>query len=199
MSGQAHVQSVDAIEAFRVALADFENRMQGALDNLSSELRRAGGWLDSECPQYWKVQEKKAADAVHQAKLDLERCLMFPVASEKPACREERATLKRAQDRLDYCRQKKVLVRHWQAELNHEMFEFDGRIGHLKRILETELPTARARLQLIMRRVEGYQIERAPGATSAEMPSARVSTTPPSDSNSPQESVHDSQPSAGQE
>lgn len=174
MSSQAHVESVAALEAFRAALAAFESRMQGALDSLSAEVRRADGWLDFEAPPYWKEQEKKAHDAVHQARLELERCLMFPVADEKPTCREERANLKRAEQRLDYCREKKALVRHWQSELNHEMYEFDGRIGHLKRVLETDLPAARAKIQQIIRTIEGYQIERAPG--SAETVRSTVAT-----------------------
>jgi hypothetical protein len=162
MSGPAQVRSVDAIERFRVALVEFEHRATNALDELTAQVRRATDWLDHDCPAHWVKQEKTAADAVHQAKLDLERCLIFPIAGEKPACREERATLKAAKDRLDYCREKRQLVRHWRGILLHEVFEYLGRIGHLRRLLETELPTARAKLELIVRRVEGYTIERPP-------------------------------------
>jgi hypothetical protein len=63
---------------------------------------------------------------------------------------------------LAYCHEKKNLLRHWRGVLQHEAYEFQGRIGHLNRMLETELPAARAKLQLIIRRVEGYQIERPP-------------------------------------
>jgi hypothetical protein len=162
MSGPAQVRSVDAIERFRVALVEFEHRAQNALDNLTAELRRATDWLDGDCPAYWVQQEKAAADAVHQAKLDLERCLIFPVAGEKPSCREEKAVLRAAKDRQDYCREKRQLVRRWRGILQHEVFEYLGRIGHLRRLLETELPAARAKLELIIRRVEGYTIERPP-------------------------------------
>ena len=162
MSGPVHVRSVAAVERFRVALVEFEHRAQDALDNLTAELRRATDWLDSDCPAYWVKQEKAAADAVHQAKLDLERCLIFPVAGEKPACREEKAALKAAKDRRDYCHEKRQLVRHWRGILQHEVFEYLGRIGHLRRLLETDLPAARAKLELIIRRIEGYTIERPP-------------------------------------
>jgi hypothetical protein len=167
MSGPAHVGSVAAIERFRVSLVDFERRVHGALDTLTGELHRASDWLDHECPAHWKQQEKLAGDAVHQAKLDLERCLIFPIAGEKPACREERAMLKKAQDRLEYCRDKRALVRHWRGVWQHEQYEYQGRIGHLRRLLEVELPAARAKLNLIIRRVEGYAIERPPDAVDA--------------------------------
>jgi hypothetical protein len=175
MSGPAQVRSVEAIERFRVALVEFEHRTQNALDELTAQLRRATDWLQSDCPAYWVQQEKAAADAVHQAKLDLERCLIFPVAGEKPACREERAALKATKDRVEYCREKRQLVRHWRGILQHEIFEYEGRIGHLRRLLETELPTARAKLELIVRRIEGYMIERPPEAWE---PSATNPTEP---------------------
>jgi hypothetical protein len=167
---------VSEIERFRAALAEFEQRTQNALDDLTGQLRRATDWLDSETPAYWVQQEKVAADAVHQAKLDLERCLIFPVAGEKPACREEKAALKAAKDRLDYCREKRQTVRHWRGILQHEVFEYLGRIGHLRRLLETELPAARAKLELIIRRIEGYTIERPP--ESWESPALPPTTNP---------------------
>ncbi len=162
MSGPAQVRSVAAIERFRASLAEFEQRVRSALDTLSSELNRATDWLDHACPRYWQQQEKDAADAVHQAKLDLERCLIFPIAGEKPSCREERAVLKTAQQRWEYCREKRDLVRHWRGVLQHEQYEYEGRLGHLRRLLETDLPAARAKLSLIIRRIEGYTIERPP-------------------------------------
>ncbi|TWU23727.1 hypothetical protein [Bythopirellula polymerisocia] len=174
MSESANVHSVEAIERFRAALAQFEKRMQGALDTLTAELQRANNWLEQDCPHFWKEQEKLAADAVHQAKLDVERCLILAVTDERPACREERAALAVAKNRLTYCHDKKGLVKHWRGVMNHEMFEYSGRIGHLQRILETELPAARAKLQLIVRRVEGYQIERPPDYQEAVPGATRI-------------------------
>ena len=162
MSGSAQVRSTESIEQFRIALTKFESRSQDALDTLSSQLQRAVMWLEHDCPAYWKKQTKAAEDDVHQAKLDLERCLIFPVAGESPACREEKAALKKAKVRLEYCREKKERVKHWSRQLQHELFEYEGRVGQLRRMLETDLPTARAKLQLIVRRLDEYRIEQAP-------------------------------------
>jgi len=162
MSSPAQVRSVDAIEHFCVHLAKYEQQVQSAIETLNSELRRAADWLQHDRPSFWKQQTKRAEDAVHQAKLDLERCLIFPIAGEKPACREEKGVLKKAQLRVDYCREKSERVRHWNRHMQHEMFEYEGRVGQLRRILETELPAARTQLQQIVRRLDEYQIERAP-------------------------------------
>jgi len=162
MSGFAQVRSVDAIVRFRASLADFEKQVQRALDSLGFELQRVVDWLDHDRPAYWKLEAKRAADAVHLAKMDLERCLIFPVAGEQPACREERAALRKAQQREEYCREKREAVKRWQRELHHEMFEYQGRIAHLRRILETELPAARGFLKQIVDRLDAYQVEQPP-------------------------------------
>lgn len=162
MSGPAHVHSIEAIEHFRAALARFEQRAQDALETLGAELRRATDWVEHDRPAYWREQTRLANDKVHQAKIDLERCLMLPVADERPSCREERGKLKKAQQRVDYCHDKSDRVRHWNRQLQHELFEYEGRVGHLKRLVEVEIPAAQAKLKQILRRLEGYQIERAP-------------------------------------
>ncbi len=169
MSTPAQVRNVEAIENFRAQLAKYEERVQLSLEALTSELQRATDWLRNDRPSFWKKQTKLAEDAVHEAKMELERCLMFPtVSGERPACREERTALKKAQARLEYCREKVEKVRYWNRQIQHEMSEYSGRIGQLKRILETELPAARARLQQIVRRLDEYQIERTPLAREPE-------------------------------
>ena len=173
MSSPAQVRSVDAIDRFRNQLAKYEQQVQVALDALSVELQRATTWLKHDRPGFWKKQTKLAEDAVHQAKMDLERCLMFPtVSGERPACREERTALNQAQARLELCREKTERVKYWNRQLTHEMQEYTGRIGQLKRILEVELPAARAKLQQIIQRLDAYQIERAPVAHDAQAPTA---------------------------
>lgn len=163
MSTPAQVRNVEAIEHFRNQLAKYEEQVQLSLESLTSELQRANTWLRNDRPSYWKKQTKLAEDAVHQAKMDLERCIMFPtVSGERPSCREERKALKRAQAHLEHCREKVEKVRYWNRQIQHEMLEYTGRIGQLKRLIETELPAARAKLQQIVRRLDEYQIERTP-------------------------------------
>ena len=169
MPTPAQVRSVDAIEHFRHQLSKYEEQVQVAIEALTSELQRANNWLRNDRPGYWKKQTKLAEDAVHEAKMNLERCIMFPtVSGERPACREEKAALRKAQSHLKYCQEKIERVRYWNRQIQHEMLEFSGRIGQLKRMLETELPAARARLQQIIRRLDEYKIEQTPTARPPE-------------------------------
>ncbi len=82
MSGPAKVHSTDAIEAVRLALVSFIDRVSNALSELSSEMRRVQEWLEHDRPGYWKHQTRLATDQVHEAQQALHRCLMFPIADE---------------------------------------------------------------------------------------------------------------------
>lgn len=168
MPGPAQVRSTDAIEAFNLAMAKFQERVQNALDALEADVRRADNWIDHDRPPYWRRQTLEAETAVHDAKLELERCLlMTTVDGQRPACREQKDAVEKAKAHLDYCREKGELVKKWQRSFRHDALEFKGRIGQLRRLVEQDVPNARAVLAQIMRRLEEYQLERPPDAWAA--------------------------------
>ena len=157
MSTPANVHSLESIEAVRTALSLFGDRVADALAEIGAELRRMLEWLEHDRPRYWRTQQRIAIDKVHEAQQALHRCLMFPIANERPSCYEERAALKKAQARLAYCEEKIERVRHWQQAVQHELFEYEGRISQLVRLAETDVPQAVGVLARIMRQLEEYQ------------------------------------------
>jgi lysyl-tRNA synthetase class I len=172
MSSSAQVRSTDAIEALRVSLLKFQQRVQNAIDVLDGELHRASNWVEHDRPAYWKQQTHDAEDAVHAAKIELERCLMMTVAGERPTCREQKAALDAAKIRRAYCQEKCDAVRRWQRDFRHQQFEYEGRIGQLRRAMELDVPKAAALLQTILRRLDEYQIERPPLSSAPNGPAA---------------------------
>jgi exonuclease VII large subunit len=167
MSTSAHVQSLESIEAVRLAVAQFDEQVADALTELTAELRRMWEWLEHDRPKYWKAQVRKAHEKLHEAQQALHRCLMFPVTSDRPSCYEERLNLEKAQSRLAYCQEKNERVKHWQRTVQHELFEYTGRISQLVRLVEVDMPQALGVLTRIVRRLEDYQSLKAvqsPGA-----------------------------------
>ncbi len=144
-----------------MALVSFIDRVSDAMMELSAEMRRAQEWLEHDRPAYWRKQTRLGMDQVHEAQQALHRCLMFPVANERPSCYEERAMLKKAQVRLVYCQEKTERVRHWQQTLRHELFEYEGRMSQLVKLVEINVPQAIGVLNKIMRRLEEYHAVRA--------------------------------------
>jgi hypothetical protein len=161
MSSPAKVHSSEAIEAVRMALMSFSEHVGDALTELSAEMRRMQEWLEHDRPRHWKGQIRRAVDMAHEAQQALHRCLMFPVANERPSCTEERTALKKAQARLAYCQEKAERVRHWQQTMRHEMFEYEGRISQLVRLVEVEVPQAIGVLNKILRNLEEYHAVKA--------------------------------------
>src|SRR5215211_2277393 len=161
MSSPAKVHSSEAIEAIRMALMSFAAQVGDALTELSAEMRRMQEWLEHDRPRHWKMQIRRAVDQAHEAQQALHRCLMFPIANERPSCTEERTALKKAKARLAYCQEKEDRVRHWQQTMRHEMFEYEGRISQLVRLVEVEVPQAIGVLNKILRNLEEYHAVRA--------------------------------------
>jgi hypothetical protein len=157
MSTSANVHSLEALETLRIALVAFIAQVTDALTELDAEMRRMLEWLEHDRPRHWKTQLRLAGDQVHEAQQALHRCLMFPIADERPSCYEERAALKKAQARQVYCEEKIERIRQWQRSVAHELFEYKGRIAQLVRLVEVDVPLAIGVLQTIIRRVEDYQ------------------------------------------
>jgi hypothetical protein len=168
MSTRANVQSSEAIEAVRNALLSFVDQVGDSLTVLTAEMRRVQDWLEHDRPRYWRSQIHQATEAVNKAQANLHRCLMFPVASgDRPSCYEERMELKKAQAREAYCRDKAERVRHWVRNLQHEVFEYEGRISQLVRLVEIDAPQAIGVLEKILRHLEAYRALRASEPKSA--------------------------------
>jgi hypothetical protein len=161
MSTPANVQSVEAIDAVRNALATFVAQIADALTELEAEMRRTKEWLEHDRPRFWRHQVKLATDQAHEAQQALHRCLMFPIADERPSCYEEREALKAAKARLHYCQEKEERIRHWQKSVQHELFEYQGRISQLVRLVEVEAPQAIGVLHKIVRHLEEYKSVRS--------------------------------------
>jgi hypothetical protein len=124
-------------------------------------MRRVQEWLEHDRPKHWKNQIRLARDQAHEAQQALHRCLMFPIADERPSCYEERAELKKAQARLAYCEEKSERVRKWQQTMRHELFEYEGRMSQLSKLIEIEVPEAIGVLNRIIRNLEEYHAVRA--------------------------------------
>jgi hypothetical protein len=178
MSGSANVQSSDAIEAVKGALAFFKDQIEQSLATNDIEMRRVLDWLEHDRPRYWKTRVRTAHDEVTAARAALARCLMYPINDERPSCYEERAAVKKAEAQRVYCEEKVERLRHWIREVQHELFEYEGRISQVVELVEVDVPVAIGVLNKLMTRLEEYQAMRPRGGGSA----AAQPTQPPDES-----------------
>ncbi len=62
---------------------------------------------------------------------------------------------------MGYCQQKSERVRQWQQTLRHELFEYEGRMSQLMKLVDIEVPQAIGALNRIVRNLEEYHAVRA--------------------------------------
>ncbi|MEM8866266.1 MAG: hypothetical protein AAGF31_12040 [Planctomycetota bacterium] len=201
MPDQADVKSFDAIQAVRAALLGFGKQAEEGLVECDIEMRRFMEWLQHDRPGFWKEQVRLAHDEVQKAKQDLQRCLMYPVGvNDRPSCTEERALLKKAEAKLDYCRGKQEKLKHWIREISHEMHTYEGRTARLREVIESDTPAAAAALGRLLATLEEYAgIQSKAGSSAAstsagtiEEPSDESVTDTTADADSPASSAEGS-------
>jgi hypothetical protein len=186
MSGSANVQSSDAIEAVKGALAFFKDQIEQSLATNDIEMRRVLDWLEHDRPRYWKTRVRTAHDEVTAARAALARCLMYPINDERPSCYEERAAVKKAEAQRVYCEEKSERLRHWIREVRHELFEYEGRISQVVELVEVDVPVAIGVLNKLMTRLEEYQAMRPrSGGSSATQPTQPSNEDPLTEAGSP--------------
>lgn len=171
----ANVHSLEAIQSVHGALVVFRDDLDQAISTIDVEMRRVLDWLEHDRPRYWKKAVREARDGVTEAQQALHRCLMYPINEERPSCTEERADLKKAQARLEYCDAKSERLRHWIREVRHEMSEYQGRIRQLKDVVEIDAPQAMSILDRLIERINEYQAITLRGGSSSVSLSASES------------------------
>ena len=155
-SGNANVQSLDALRDLRLALIAFGERTGTALGELRSKIDRTMAWLEQDRPLFWREQERRAYDGVASARVGYETCRMRTVGGRHSECIEEKIALQRAKVRLERCQQKMEVVRRWNVEAGRQVDEYRGRSGPLQRFLEDELPNVLAMLSRMIAAIEAY-------------------------------------------
>ncbi len=156
MSSQADLRSTAAIEEFQLAMKKFRERIEAALAEVSSEMRRYFDWIEHEAPMHRKTQTQKAWNELTQAKVDLQRCKMFTLNGEVPACVDQKKNLQIAKSRLSDCQKKEEDVSRWANTLQHEMTEFNGTLGLLRNLIDTDVLHAIGVLEKVILQIQEY-------------------------------------------
>jgi len=156
MSSQARVFNVDSLLDLREGLVRFKDEAQAALSSVDLELHRAAEWLE-ERSQYWRMEIRRAEEAVHNAKMELSRKKVFPIFDRTPDTSQEEKALKRAKERLERAEKKHQLCKGWGPQLRKAIGEYESQGRGLQNALEAELPRMLALLQRKVDALEAYR------------------------------------------
>lgn len=162
MDAQARVGSIDAIEAFRAALIRFTGRTKQALDDVTGEVKRTRGWLETEQRQKWEGELRRRARALEQAEQELYSARLSDMRRDKSA---QQMAVNRARRALEEAREKLVLIKRWRQAYDSRVETLAKQLEGLQDLLARQMPKGAVSLANTIRLLQDYAgVERAPKA-----------------------------------
>lgn len=171
MKDAARITSVDALNRFKAALAEFTDNARLALRNADGDVSRLRWWVEREQAEHWKRQLKVRQRKLAEAKSELYRAKLQSSDSRASTVIERKA-VERAEHAIREAEHKLERVKYWTRTIDREMMIFRGQTSSLGGMLERDMPKAIARLNRMMDALEKYVKLQAPTDGAAGAPSA---------------------------
>src|SRR5262249_36296558 len=161
MRESARVESTEALEAFRDALAGFGVAAQGALGSAAAEIQRTLDWLNDQL-KHWQAAVQRWQEEVGRAKGALVQRRWSHDKGQGRGATEAELALKEAQRRLGEAEAKLQAVRRWQRLLPEAVKEYEGPARQLAGMVESDLRHSLAILDGKIAALEAYTALAAP-------------------------------------
>ena len=157
MGEQVKVADVETIERFRAQLIQAAETFGLALEEAEGDIERTVAWLESDRPDTWRKQIRKAQDKVVECKSALYRKQEIKATPEaRPSVVDERKALERAQRRLAFCEEKLRNTKRWSTELPRQAVVFKGALTGMHVMLDRDVPRINAMLKRMTEHLEEY-------------------------------------------
>lgn len=154
MANQAQVTSVEAIAAFRAQLVVYLAQMRPILEEVTSEVLRARGWLDDDRRRHWQQEHRRRSRKLEDARQELFTASMSRMGDAKS---EHQLAVQRAQRELREVEEKLVVLKKWGQELDHRTGPLVKQMEQLHGFLGVEMERAVAYLDQALRALDAYR------------------------------------------
>ena len=173
MSRYARVDSLDSLQAFKVALVKFAEASMVALSDAESEISRTMMWLENEQTAHWQNQIRKRAQVVERCREALRSKKIFKDAfGRQQSTIDEEKALRRAILAFEEAEQKLANTRKAINVMRREQQNYKGGVQRFHTCVESDVPAAIAQLSNMLNSLREYV---------AAAPAAAVSTAPSGD------------------
>jgi hypothetical protein len=153
MDGQARVGSIEAIEAFRAALIRFTERSKRALDDVTGEVKRTRGWLETEQRQKWEGALRRRARALEQAEQELYSARLSDMRRDKSA---QQMAVNKARRALQEAQEKLALIKRWRQAYDARVEALAKQLEGLQDTLSRQMPRGVVSLANTVRYLQDY-------------------------------------------
>jgi len=155
MSQSARVESTQALEAFKDALAKFGVVAQGALGSAATEIERTLDWLHGQA-KFWRVEVDRRREEVGRARAELTARRWSTDKGGSRGATEQELAYEAARRRLAEAEAKVEAVRRWQRLLPEAIKEYEGPARQLAGMIESDLRHSLALLDSKLAALEAY-------------------------------------------
>ncbi|MCW1915523.1 hypothetical protein OJ996_18195 [Luteolibacter sp. GHJ8] len=168
MDSQARVGSIDAIEAFRATLIRFAERSRRALDDVTGEVKRTRGWLESEQRQKWEGEYRRRARALEQAEQELFSARLSSLRQDKSV---QQLAVKKARRALVEAEEKLAVLKRWRQAYDARVEALAKQLESLQETLSRQVPHGVVFLGNAVRHLQDYA-----GVSAAPRPAPSTAT-----------------------
>jgi len=153
MPTQAHVASIDSLDAFRARLIVFIEKALVAADDVLDDVSRTRGWLQHDQRVRWEAELRKRSKALENARQEL---LTARLANLRDAPTDKVMAVARAKRAFDEAQEKLGLLKKWNRQYDQEVGPLAKQVEKLRFFLATDLKRAASSLGQSVRTLEAY-------------------------------------------
>ena len=159
MPEQAHVSSVEALEAFRTSLILYLNKARPTLEEVSSDVLRMKLWLENDQRVHWENQVRRRIKELEQAQQALSSAQMSNL---RDATAAEQMAVHKARRAREEAETKLKTLKKWDREFESRVEPLAKQLQKLHTLLSHDMLQANAYLLQAITTLAAYA-ETAPG------------------------------------
>jgi hypothetical protein len=170
MTRYARVDSIDSLQALKVALVKFAEASMVALSDAESEVSRTMMWLELEQTAHWQNQLRKRALIVERCKEALRNKKIFKDAfGRQQSTFDEEKALRRAVLSFEEAEEKLANTRKAVNVMRREQQNYKGGVQRFHTCVEADIPGAIAQLSNMLGTLRQY-VAAAPAMATSQAP-----------------------------
>ena len=160
----ARVTSLDALRNFKAALQLFAEDSTIALSEASSDAQRGVWYVANDCKAHWTRELKKRNEKLQQAKAELFKKQLESNDTRTSAV-VERKNVQKWEAAVAQAEQKLQRIKHWSNALERDFMLFKAGVQGMSNIVASDIPSATARIERMIKSLEEYIHLAAPSGT----------------------------------
>jgi hypothetical protein len=153
MAIKANVTSVEALEEFRANLIVYLSKARPALEEVSDQVIRTRGWLESDRRVFWEREVRRRFQKLQDAQQAL---FSAELSNLREVSSAERMAVHKAKRALDEAEEKLKVVKRWIRDFGNQVEPLAKKMEKLESVFVTSTPKAIAYLAQAVKTLDDY-------------------------------------------